>query len=103
MQALDYCYRMTPVTGKPRFWIFPTLTSLFQGTPMDFNSVWNWEISNGARRNTYINNGLGLYQKGSQYIYVNRGYGFIGMPGRIGMAPEITIFELETSLASPKP
>lgn len=39
----------------------------------------------------------GLYNKGAQYIYVNRGYGFIGMPGRIGMAPEITIFELVTS------
>lgn len=36
----------------------------------------------------------GLYQKGSQYIYVNRGYGFVGMPGRIGMPPEITIVEL---------
>lgn len=36
----------------------------------------------------------GLYQKGSQYIYVNRGYGFIGMPGRVGINPEITIIEL---------
>ncbi len=36
----------------------------------------------------------GLYQKGSQYIYVNRGFGYIGYPGRIGMPPEITIIEL---------
>ena len=36
----------------------------------------------------------GLYQKGPQYLYVNRGYGFIGMPGRIGINPEISIFEL---------
>ena len=36
----------------------------------------------------------GLYQKGSQYIYVNRGYGFIGLPGRVGIPPEITVFEL---------
>lgn len=36
----------------------------------------------------------GLYQQGSQRIYVNRGYGFIGMPGRVGIYPEITIFEL---------
>ncbi len=36
----------------------------------------------------------GLYQKGNQYIYVNRGYGFVGMPGRIGIPPEITIVEL---------
>jgi predicted MPP superfamily phosphohydrolase len=36
----------------------------------------------------------GLYEQDSQRIYVNRGYGFIGFPGRIGMPPEITIFEL---------
>ncbi len=36
----------------------------------------------------------GLYQEGDQYLYVNRGYGFIGYPGRIGIPPEITIIEL---------
>ena len=36
----------------------------------------------------------GLYQKQSQHIYVNRGYGFIGMPGRVGISPEITVIEL---------
>lgn len=36
----------------------------------------------------------GLYQKGRQYIYVNRGLGFIGYPGRIGMLPEITVMTL---------
>ncbi len=36
----------------------------------------------------------GLYQKGSQHIYVNRGYGFVGIPGRIGINPEITVVEL---------
>jgi predicted MPP superfamily phosphohydrolase len=37
----------------------------------------------------------GLYQEGTQYLYVNRGYGYIGYPGRIGILPEITIMELE--------
>ena len=37
----------------------------------------------------------GLYQEGSQYLYVNRGFGYIGYPGRIGMPPEITILELK--------
>src|SRR3569623_328866 len=37
----------------------------------------------------------GLYQEGQQYLYVNRGYGYIGYPGRIGILPEITIMELE--------
>jgi uncharacterized protein len=36
----------------------------------------------------------GLYQEGEQFLYVNRGYGYIGYPGRVGMLPEITIFEL---------
>jgi predicted MPP superfamily phosphohydrolase len=37
----------------------------------------------------------GMHQEGSQYLYVNRGYGYIGYPGRIGMPPEITIIELK--------
>jgi predicted MPP superfamily phosphohydrolase len=36
----------------------------------------------------------GLYEKGRQKLYVNRGYGFIGYPGRFGVLPEITLIEL---------
>jgi len=36
----------------------------------------------------------GLYSEGSQKLYVNRGFGFIGFPGRVGMPPEITVLEL---------
>jgi predicted MPP superfamily phosphohydrolase len=36
----------------------------------------------------------GLYEEGSQRLYVNRGYGFIGYPGRVGILPEITVIEL---------
>ena len=36
----------------------------------------------------------GLYETGKQKLYVNRGYGFIGYPGRVGILPEITLFEL---------
>lgn len=36
----------------------------------------------------------GLYREGDQYLYVNRGFGYIGFPGRIGMPPEITVVEL---------
>lgn len=38
----------------------------------------------------------GLYQELNQYLYVNRGFGFMGFAGRIGIAPEITIFTLKT-------
>ena len=37
----------------------------------------------------------GLYTEGDQHIYVNRGFGFIGYPGRIGIAPELTVLELK--------
>ncbi len=37
----------------------------------------------------------GLYQEGEQYLYVNRGFGYLGYPGRIGMPPELTIIELK--------
>ncbi len=37
----------------------------------------------------------GLYQHKEQYLYVNRGLGWLGFPGRIGMRPEITLIELK--------
>ena len=36
----------------------------------------------------------GLYEEDKQKLYVNRGYGFIGYPGRVGILPEITVLEL---------
>lgn len=36
----------------------------------------------------------GLYEEGKQKLYINRGYGFIGYPGRVGILPEITLIEL---------
>ena len=37
----------------------------------------------------------GLYKEKKQYLYVNRGLGWLGFPGRIGMRPEITLIELQ--------
>jgi len=36
----------------------------------------------------------GLYNENNQYLYVNRGFGYIGFPGRVGMPPEITVVKL---------
>jgi len=36
----------------------------------------------------------GLYEADNQKLYVNRGYGFIGYPGRVGILPEISVLEL---------
>lgn len=39
----------------------------------------------------------GEYQENGQTLYVNRGFGFIGFPGRVGMPPEITVFDLQVA------
>ena len=39
----------------------------------------------------------GLYNKGHQYIYVNRGFGFHAYSGRVGIWPEITVLKLKKS------
>ncbi|MCE7067254.1 metallophosphoesterase [Dyadobacter sp. CY326] len=36
----------------------------------------------------------GLYKENDQHLYVNRGFGYLGYPGRVGILPEITIIEL---------
>lgn len=36
----------------------------------------------------------GLYEQNGQYLYVNRGLGWLGFPARVGMRPEITLIEL---------
>lgn len=40
------------------------------------------------------NEWAGVYTEGQQHLYVNRGFGFLGYPGRLGVLPEITVFEL---------
>ncbi len=36
-----------------------------------------------------------LYSENGQHLYVNRGMGFLGYPGRVGILPEITVIELQ--------
>ena len=36
----------------------------------------------------------GIYKNKDQQLYVNRGFGFLGYPGRVGIMPEITLIEL---------
>lgn len=40
----------------------------------------------------------GLYRKGEQYLYVNRGIGYVGIPLRLGVRPEVTILTLKKTL-----
>lgn len=50
---------------------------------------WKWSPVKYLYRNW-----AGLAQQGKQYLYVNRGFGFLGYPGRLGIMPEITSIEL---------
>jgi len=36
----------------------------------------------------------GIHKEGNQYINVNRGLGWLGFPGRLGMRPEISFLEI---------
>lgn len=38
----------------------------------------------------------GLHKEGSQYLNVNRGLGWLGFPGRLGMRPEITCIDVSS-------
>lgn len=44
----------------------------------------------------------GLYNIGKQFLYVNRGFGYLGFPGRVGIYPEITLIKLQRSTIEPK-
>ena len=37
----------------------------------------------------------GIYEEKNQFINVNRGFGFLAFPGRVGIWPEITVIELK--------
>ncbi|MGA1495472.1 MAG: metallophosphoesterase, partial [Rhodothermales bacterium] len=41
----------------------------------------------------------GLYTQGTQHLYVNRGLGFLGYPGRVGILPEVTSMTIRGSIS----
>lgn len=43
----------------------------------------------------YYAHWAGLYRENERYLYVNRGFGYHAYPGRVGIWPEITVFELK--------
>lgn len=40
----------------------------------------------------------GLCSENDQHLYVNRGFGYLGYPGRVGILPELTLIELKKVL-----
>lgn len=74
---------------------YPDIDAMFAGHTHGFQfgveiGGFQWSPSQYAYKQW-----AGLYQEGKQYLYVNRGFGYIGYPGRVGMPPELTIFELK--------
>ncbi|MEN2281328.1 metallophosphoesterase [Algoriphagus sp. SE2] len=41
----------------------------------------------------------GLYEELGRYLHVNRGFGFLAFPGRVGIWPEITVLKLKRKIA----
>lgn len=105
---LDKAYRGTeeaPVklllSHDPSHWdaqvrpLYPDIDLMFSGHTHGFQfgveiGDFKWSPSQYAYKQW-----AGLHQEGSQYLYVNRGFGYLGYPGRIGMPPELTIIELK--------
>ncbi len=79
------------VTGKTD--VALTLSGHTHG--MQFGIDWDWfQWSPVKWRYPQWN---GLYYHENQYLYVNLGLGCIAFPGRIGIRPEITVFELKSA------
>ena len=41
---------------------------------------------------------LGHYTENNQHLFVSKGFGFLGFPGRIGMSPEVISFKLHSEV-----
>jgi len=73
---------------------YPEIDVMFAGHTHGFqmgieNKYFKWSPSKFVYKQW-----AGLYQEGKQFLYVNRGFGFLGYPGRIGILPEVTLIEL---------
>lgn len=68
-----------------------TLSGHTHGMQFGFEiGKFRWSPSRWTYRNW-----AGLYGENGQYLYVNRGLGFTGFPGRVGIRPEITLLTLQ--------
>lgn len=65
---------------------------------MQFGFEW-WKIKWSPVKYLY-KQWAGLYAHRQQYLYVNRGFGVIGYPGRVGILPEITLFTLQAATST---
>lgn len=74
---------------------FPDVDVTFAGHTHGFQFGIEWGNIRWSPSQYVYRQWAGLYREGRQYLYVNRGFGFIGYPGRIGILPELTVVELK--------
>ncbi len=74
---------------------YPDIDVMFAGHTHGFQFGVEWGSFRWSPSQYVYDQWAGLYQKKNQSLYVNRGYGYLGYPGRIGIPPEITIIELK--------
>ncbi len=68
-----------------------TLSGHTHGMQFGINTRW-WRWSPIQYR---YRQWMGLYEENGRRLYVNRGFGILGFPGRVGMYPEITLLTLK--------
>lgn len=74
---------------------FPDIDIMFAGHTHGFQFGVEWGDFKWSPSQYVYKQWAGLYAEGQQRLYVNRGFGYLGYPGRVGMPPEITVMELK--------
>jgi len=75
---------------------YPQIDAMFSGHTHGMQMGVRTEHFQWSPIQYIYNEWAGYYHQGPQQLYVNVGYGFLGFRGRVGILPEITIFELKT-------
>ena len=80
---------------------FPDIDITFAGHTHGFQFGFEFKGIKWSPAQYVYRHWAGLYEHMNmagkpQYLYVNRGLGTIGYPGRVGILPEITLFELRS-------
>jgi len=78
---------------------YPQIDAMFSGHTHGMQMGVRTEHFQWSPIQYIYNEWAGLYHQDRQQLYVNVGYGFLNFAGRIGILPEITIFELKAGNA----
>lgn len=84
-----------PSHWRAHIWNYPDIQATFSGHTHGMQMGLEYGPIRWSPVQYIYEHWAGLYQEKSQLLYVNRGFGYADVfPVRVGMPPEITIFEL---------